>query len=122
MAIAYKRKLSGSTSGSPLRMVGTAATSGSNGTIHAAVAGEVAGTFDEIWIWAANQGTLGTCNLTLQFGGTAAEYCITAPIPAGVGLVPVIPGLILQNSLLVRGYAATSNMIGVIGYVNTMTD
>jgi len=50
MAI-YKRKLSGSTDGKPIKVVATA-TAGT--TIHTAVAGTTAGTFDEIWLYAYN--------------------------------------------------------------------
>ena len=119
MAVAYKRKLSGSTDGKAIKVVQTA-TAGD--TIHTAVAGTTAGTFDEIWLWAYNGHTADVV-LTLEWGGaTVPDQNIVVTIPFKSGLVPVTPGLILQNGMVVKAFAATANVITLIGFVNAITD
>lgn len=114
-----KRKLSGSTDGKPIKVVATA-TAGT--TIHTAVAGTTAGTFDEIWLWAYNSHTAAV-ELTIEFGGaTAPDQNIKVTLPSKGGLVLVVPGLILQNGLTVAAFAGTANVITISGFVNTMTD
>ena len=119
MASVTKRKLSGSTDGMPIKVAATA-TAGT--TIHTAVAGTTAGTFDEVWLWAFNSHTADVV-LTIEYGGaTAPDQNIVVTIPAKVGLVPILPGLILQNSLVVKAFAGTTNVITLVGFVNNMTD
>ena len=119
MATAYKRKLSGSTDGKAIKVVQTA-TAGD--TIHTAVAGTTAGTFDEIWLWAYNGHTADVV-LTLEWGGaTVPDQNIIVTIPAKSGLVPITPGLILQNGMVVKAFAATANVITLLGFVNAITD
>jgi hypothetical protein len=119
MATAVKRKLSGSTDGKAIKVVQTA-TAGD--TVHTAVAGTTAGTFDEIWLWAYNGHTADVV-LTLEFGGaTVPDQNIVVTIPVKSGLVPVVPGLILQNGMVVKAFAATANVITLIGFVNAITD
>lgn len=119
MATAVKRKLSGSTDGKPIKITQTA-TAGD--TIHTAVAGTTAGTFDEIWLWAYNGHTADVV-LTVEFGGaTVPDQNIVVTIPYKAGLVPVVPGLILQNGMVVKAFAATANVITLMGYVNSITD
>jgi len=119
VAIAVKRKLSGSTDGKPIKVVQTG-TAGD--TIHTAVAGTTAGTFDEIWLWAYNGHTADVV-LTLEWGGaTVPDQNIVVTIPFKSGLVPVAPGLILQNGMVVNAFAATANVITLVGFVNAITD
>lgn len=116
---AYKRKLSGSTDGKAIKVAATA-TPGT--TIHTAVAGTTAGTFDEIWLWAFNSHTADVL-LTLEWGGTTdPDNIIEVTIPYQSGLVPIIPGLILQNGMTVAAFAGTANVITILGYVNAITD
>jgi len=116
---AFKRKLSGSTDGMAIKVAATA-TPGT--TIHTAVAGTTAGTYDEIWLWAFNSHTADVL-LTIEYGGaTDPDNIIEVSIPPQSGLVPVIPGLILQNSKVVKAFAASTNVITIIGYVNSITD
>lgn len=76
-----KRKLSGSTDGKAIKVAATAST---GTTIHTAVSGTTAGTFDEIWLWAYNSHTTGV-TLTIEFGGTTApDQNIVIDIPAKV--------------------------------------
>lgn len=119
MATFVKRKLSGSTDGKPIKIT-TTATPGD--TIHTAVSGTTPGTFDEIWLWAFNSHTAGVV-LTIEFGGaTAPDQNIVVTIPFKSGLVPVVPGLILQNAMVVKAFAASANVITLMGFVNSITD
>ena len=115
----YKRKLSGSTDGMPVKVVATA-TAGT--TIHTAVAGTIAGTFDEVWLWAYN-GHSADVTLTIEYGGaTVPDQNIVVTLASKSGLIPIVPGLILQNGLVVKAFAGTANVITLSGFVNTMTD
>ena len=119
MATAKKRKLSGSTDGKPIKVVATA-TLGT--TIHTAVSGTTAGTFDEIWLWAYNSAVTAT-TLTIEYGGaTVPDQNIVVTLAAQSGLVPILPGLILQNSLVVTAFASAANTVTLSGFVNTITD
>jgi hypothetical protein len=119
VATARKRKLSGSTDGKPIKVVQTA-TAGT--TIHTAVAGTTAGTFDEIWLWAYNGHTANVV-LTIEFGGaTVPDQNIVVTIPFKEGLFPVVPGLILQNGMVVAAFASAANVLVLSGFVNSITD
>lgn len=119
MAKALKRKLSGSTDGMPIKVVATA-TAGT--TIHTAVAGTTVGTFDEIWLYAYNGHTT-TVTLTIEYGGaTVPDQNIIITLAAKSGLTLIVPGLILQNGLVVKAFASIANVITLSGFVNTMTD
>ena len=116
---AVKRKLSGSTDGLAIKVVQTA-TAGD--TIHTAVAGTTAGTYDEVWLWAYNGHTADVV-LTIEFGGASVpDQNIIVTIPTKAGLVPVVPGLIIQNEKVVKAFAAVANVITIIGFVNSITD
>lgn len=111
MATYTKEFLSGSTNG---RQVKVAATTTPGTLIHTAHATAK----DEIWIWAVNSDTTPR-KLTIEFGGTTApDDLIELTIPAEAGLLMVIPGLILSNSLVVRAFCASANVVTVSGYVN----
>jgi hypothetical protein len=117
MASYTKNKLSGSTNGRAIRVSGTG--TGSAVTVHQAVTGST--DWDEVWVYANN--TSGTATkLTLEWGTTTAiDGNIELTISAESGLVLVIPGLILQNSLLVKAFAATADVILLTGYVHNIT-
>jgi hypothetical protein len=117
MATFTKTLLSGSTRGKGIKV---AATSSSGTTIH--TTGTSASTIDEVWLYAYNSDTTARL-LTVQFGGTATpDDDIKVTIPAQSGLVLVAPGLTLTGDgsagLVVRAYAATTNVITIHGYVN----
>lgn len=119
MAQAVKRKLSGSTDGKGIKVVAieTAGT-----LIHTAVAGQVAGAFDEVWLFAYN-GHSAAVNLTIEFGGVAVpDDNIVVAIAEKSGLMLIVPGLILQNELIIRAFAGTANVIVITGFVNSVTD
>ena len=112
MATFSKVKLSGSTDGKAVKVVQTA-TAGT--TIHTAHSTAL----DEIWLYAHNS-SASSVKLTLEWGeATAPDGNIEINIGAeGTGLVLVSPGLLLTNSLVVKAFAATANVITLTGYVN----
>lgn len=119
MATVVKRKLSGSTDGMPVKVVATA-TAGT--TIHTAVSGTTAGTFDEIWLYAYN-GHTAAVTLTVEYGGaTVPDQNIIVTLASKSGLSLIVPGLILQNGLVVKAFAGTANVITISGWVNSITD
>lgn len=119
MATAVKRKLSASTNGRGIKVVATA-TAGTS--LHTAVAGTTAGTYDEIWLYAYNSDTVDRI-LTIEFGGvTVPDDNIVLTIPSKFGLVLVTPGLILQNGVAVAAFASAANVVTIYGFVNAMTD
>jgi len=119
MATVVKRKLSSSTNGKPILVVQTA-TAGTQ--IHQAVAGTTAGTFDEIWLFAYN-GHTAAVTLTIEFGGaTVPDQNIISTLASKSGLQLVVPGLILQNEMVVKAFAGTANVITISGFVNSLTD
>lgn len=116
MATYAKQLLSGSTNGKQIKVAATA-TPGT--TIHTAVTGT--SDFDEIWIWAVNSSS-GDVKLTLEWGGTTdPDDLIEVTIPAEQGKVLIIPGLLLQNELVVKAFAGTANVILISGFVNRIT-
>ena len=118
MATFSKIELTGSTDGRAIKVVATA-TAGT--TIHTAAATTGADNYDEIWLWAFNTDTTAR-KLTIEFGGTTSpDDTIELTIGAETGLTLIVPGLILQNSLVVGAFCATANVVGIVGYVNRMT-
>jgi hypothetical protein len=114
-----KNKLSGSTDGKAIKVTGTS--TGATVTVHTAVAGTTAGTFDEIWIYANNTSSTAS-KLTLEWGtATAADGNIEVSIAGESGLVLVVPGLILQNGMVVKAFADAANVLLLTGYVNGIT-
>jgi hypothetical protein len=110
-----KNKLSGSTNGRGIKVVQTAST---GTTIHTAVAGTTANTWDEIWAWAVNSETTAR-KLTIEFGGTSSpDDLIEVTIPPESGLFLVLPGLVLQNGVVVTAFSAAANTTMIHGYVN----
>lgn len=118
MATAKKRKLSGSTDGKPI-LIAAVATPGT--VIHTAVSGTTDGTYDEIWLWANNNNS-SSVEVIIEYGSVDSDDNISRTIPPRSGLFPLIPGLPLQNGLVVRAFAAIANVVSIVGFVNTITD
>ena len=119
MATYAKQILSGSTDGKAIKVAATA-TPGT--TIH--TASSTSTTLDEIWIYAQNTDTTDR-KLTIEWGGTASpDDLIEFTVKAENGLYLIVPGLILKGNatpLVVRAFAATTNVITITGYVNRIT-
>ena len=116
MATFSKQFLSGSTNGRPIKVAATA-TAGT--LIHTAISGT--SDIDEIYLYACNTST-SSIVVTLEWGGvTDPDDHIQFSIQGESGLFTLVPGVILQNSLVVRAFAASANLITVVGYVNRIT-
>jgi hypothetical protein len=114
MATYTKLKLSGSTDGKGIKVAQTA-TAGT--TIHTAHATAL----DEIWIYAVNSG-VADVKLTIEWGeATAPDGNIEGTIEGEGGLALVVPGLLLTNSLVVKAFAGTANVIIIHGFVNRIS-
>ena len=115
MATFSKIPLSGSTNG---RGILVAATATPGTLIHTAVSGT--SSFDEVWLYCQNTSTSSVA-LDIEFGGTSTADNIEITIPGESGLVLVIPGLFLNNALVVRAWAGTTNVLAIHGYVNRVS-
>ena len=97
-------------------MIKVVATATAGTTIHTAGSGTT--NIDEVWLWAVNSDTI-TRKLTIEWGGTTApDDTITVDIPPQGGLILVAPGLLIQNSLVIKAFAAAANVVTITGYVN----
>ena len=113
MAAVTKQTLSGSTNGRGI-LVDDALTPGL--LIHTAV--NVANQLDEIYLWAVNS-SAAAVKLTIEFGGTSDPAdLIEFTVPAEDGLYMIVPGLVLDQGVIVRAFAGTINVISLFGYVN----
>jgi hypothetical protein len=119
MATFGKSQLSGSTDG---RGILVAATATAGTTIH--TGSTTATTLDEIWLYAMNTSATAV-KLTVEWGGTTAPNDhIEYTVPAESGLYLIAPGLLIKGNataLIVRAFAATTNVITIHGYVNRIT-
>lgn len=114
MATYSRVKLSGSTDG---RMIKVAATSTPGTTLHTAHATAQ----DEVHLWAVNSDT-SERKLTIEFGGTSSpDDLIEITLPPESGLIPICPGLTLTNSLVVKAFAASANVVMCGGFINRIT-
>jgi hypothetical protein len=108
--------LSGSTHG---RAVLVAATASAGTIIHTATSS--ATDCDVVTLYAYNSSG-SAVNLTLQWGGTTSpDDDMKLSIPTTSGLTLVVPDLVLRNSLLIRAYAGTANVVTIQGFVNRVT-
>lgn len=115
MADFTREKLSGSTNGLPIVVVATA-TPGT--TIHTAVSGTTS--WDEIYLWVNNTHT-SAVTLTVEYGGTTdPDHLILDAVSIPIAWTParICPGLILQNSLVVKAFASVASKLLISGFVN----
>ena len=111
-----KVKLSGSTNGRPIKVAATA-TPGT--AVHTATGNS--GELDELWLWASNTDTTDR-KLTIELGGTTSpDDLIEMTIPAEDGLHLVVPGVPLDGGVAVKAFAASANLVNVVGYINRIT-
>lgn len=112
-----KAFLSGSSNGLPIKVTGTS--TGASVVVHTAVSGVT--DLDEVWLYANNTNASTAYKLTIEFGTTvAADGNIELSIQPESGLVLVIPGLVLNNGLVIRAFAGLANVILLTGYVHSI--
>ncbi len=104
-----KQLLSGSTDGRPVQVV-QVATAGD--LIHTAHATDK----DEIWLYAVNRDS-SIQKITIEFGGVVTGDLITKSLDPDEPTL-LVAGQPLTNSLVVRAFAALTNVCSVWGYVN----
>ena len=108
--------LSGSTHGRGIKI---AATTTAGTLVHTATSS--ATDCDVITLYAHNS-SASAVNLTIEFGGVSdPDDLIKLSIPAASGLTLVLPDLVIRNSLVVRAFAGTTNVVMVQGFVNRVT-
>jgi len=112
MAVYSKQFFSASINGKPIAVTATQTL----GTLIHTATNSTTG-FDEIWLYAVNSSPQST-KLTIEFGDTTNAENIELSVLGESGLVLVIPGLILNNSLNVRAFAGIASAINIVGYVN----
>ena len=118
MASFSKIELSGSTDG---RGIKVAETSTPGTTIHQAQSGTGADNYDEVWLYATNSDT-SAIDVSIEFGGTTSpDDIIEVTVPAQDGLLLIVPGLIIQNSLVIKAFAGTANKIVIFGWANRIS-
>ena len=118
MATFTKTILSGSTDGRAIKVAATA----TPGTLIHTGSTTVA-TLHEIWLYAFNSDAANV-KLTVEWGGvTAPDDSIEVTIPSESGLFLVVPGLLIKGNataLVVRAFAATTNLLTINGFVNVI--
>ena len=111
--MAYTREpLSGSTHGRGIKIVATA-TAGT--LLHT---GQASTTLtDVVTLYAYNSDTV-TRRLTLEWGGvTAVDDHLVFDLPPKA-TVCIVPDLIIRNSLVIRAFCETANVVSIFGFVN----
>lgn len=119
MSTFAKAKLSGCTSGKQILI--TATTGGGAQIIHTAVASTGANTWDEVWLYAYNDNTTAVL-LTILWGGTTEpDNAIRVTLAGQSGRLLICDGMILQNSLVIKAYAAVASKVTIDGFVNNIS-
>ena len=118
MATFSKTILSGSTDGKQIKVAATATAgtlihTGPTNTAH----------LHEVWLYAVNTDTTDR-KLTIEWGAAASpDDLIEYTVKAENGLYLIVPGLLVKGNataLVVRAFAATTNVICISGYVNVI--
>jgi hypothetical protein len=118
MATFSKTILSGSTDGKQIKVAATATAgtlihTGPTNTAH----------LHEVWLYAVNT-SASDVKLTVEWGGVASpDDHIEYTVKAENGLYLIVPGLLIKGNataLVVRAFAATTNVICISGYVNVI--
>lgn len=110
MATFTRELLSGSTSGVPIALTST--DSAGAATLHTASTNK-----EEIYLYGMNESTA-SVEAFIELGDTVSP--VIQPIPPRSGLVPILPGMTLTGSKVVRGYCSTvsTSALWVSGWVN----
>jgi hypothetical protein len=111
-----RQSLSGSTNGKRIKVTGTA--TGSAVTIHTAVSGTAS--WDQVTLDAFNSHTA-SVTLTIEWGGTTSpDDLIVLPLSPQESLRLIVDGGMIQNSLLVKAFASTANVVTIGGWFDRM--
>jgi hypothetical protein len=116
MATFSRELLSGSTDGKGI-LVAATATPGT--TIHTAHASAK----DEVYLWVSNLDA-SAVTLTLEYGGVTDPDDLLVKqlsIPANSPPIPLVAGLTLTNSKVVKAFASSANKLIIAGHVNRIT-
>ena len=108
---------SGSTDGQGIPVTGLTPSTGT--VFHTAVTG-AAGGVDEIVIYAYNSATTAR-EISFAIGPTTAtgsRYTHTLPGQDLAGVQPVMPGLVLRNSKVVKAFVTVADAVNLFGWVN----
>lgn len=106
-----KLKLSGSTDGKNIKVAATVTPGTLVHTAHAT-------SLDAIYLNGCNTDTASK-KVTVEFGGVISpDDLMEVTIPGESGWVPIVEGHLLTNSLVVRVFCETANVVNVNGYVN----
>lgn len=110
MAILTAVLPSGSTDGSPVKIVPTATAGTLFHTAHATA-------LDEVYMWLTNTSAADVL-VTIEYGDNATpDHNIRTTVPANETLL-AIPGVRLTNSKTVRAFAAVANVVNMFGNIN----
>lgn len=120
MAVFTKHMLTGSSNG---KHINIASPFSPGSIIHQAPAGVT--TMDEVWIYATNIGFQAVL-LTIEWGdeaevGADESSAIKINVEPYSGYKLVVPGLLLNNHLVVKAFASETNVIMINGFVNRIT-
>lgn len=112
-----KLPLSGSTNGKRIKIAATA----TPGTLIHTATSSTTDTWDEVWINVYNSDTVSR-EITIEWGeATAPDGNIKLTVAAKSGLTQMVFGDVIQNSLVIRAFAAATNVLTVGGYVNRIS-
>ncbi len=107
-----KEYLSGSTTGRGIKIAATATAGTLVHTAHATAK-------DKLWVYLSNTSASDVV-ATIEFGGTTSvDDHVKVTVPANKTIL-AIPGLIISNSLAVRIFAATGNVLSAFGEVDRL--
>lgn len=116
MATISRFKLSGSTGGRAIKVLANS----TPGTIIHTASTQI-GALDEVWLYAMNTDA-SPVKLTIEWGDvTSPDDLIELGVPSESGLILIIPGLVLEGATtpyVIRAFAATQNVVTILGYVN----
>lgn len=120
MPVVSKIKFTESVSGCPVLVDSTQSSAGT--IVHSAVTSTGNVAHDEIWAYASTTHSA-AATVTLQYGSSASGNMVVLTLPAsGSGMVPMIPGLLLNDSAILRAFASVANVVSIHGYANRITD
>lgn len=119
MAQAFtKNKLSASTNGKSIKVTWT--NTAWWVTLHTSVAWTTH--YDEVYIYATNT-SASAVDVTIEFGWTTSpDDTLVVNLPAKSWPILIVPWFILNNSLLVKAFAWTANVITINGYVHNIVN